>query len=78
MSQPTSERVDVALRATWEIEALMNAIISQNTDEMNGILIRGLAIRAKQLNNAAMSALDDEDHDMAELSEVVFGARVKA
>jgi hypothetical protein len=78
MSQPMNERADVAMRATWEIEALMNTIISQEPDDMNGILVRGLAIRAKQLNSAAMAALSDESHDIAELREVVFGVQVAA
>ncbi|THF64266.1 hypothetical protein [Pseudothauera rhizosphaerae] len=52
----------VALEAAWEIEALCNTLrnaVAPN-DDMEHLVVRGLALRIRELARAAMSATGDE------------------
>jgi len=59
----------VALKATWEIEALSELIRSGLPQLSDGehIAIKGLAIRIHQLNSVIMSALGDMGESVDEL-----------
>lgn len=70
----SEERVDVALQATWEIDGLLELIVRESQSlEAGNLALRGLAIRAKALNSAVMSALGEDDMPDATLRAAVSG-----
>lgn len=63
---------DIALRATWEIEALTNLMTSKSgQDDIDTyetlIAVKGLAVRIRQLNSILMSVIDDPSSDPEDL-----------
>lgn len=69
--------LEVALEATFEIEGLLQSLahhLPLPSTEPELYVIRGMALRAAQLNEAVMSALGDaEACDVEEIERKVFG-----
>ena len=67
-------RKDVALEATYQLEALlrMMACAVEGTDETSAI--RSLTIRAHQLNGILMSIVDSQVSDVGAMEVDVFGS----
>lgn len=81
----SQERCMIGLEATWEIEALNEAIVDlcdnlawpdMTQPELMSIRlkVRGLTARIEQLNSAAMSVLG-ADEATADLARCVYGRR---
>lgn len=77
----TADKVDAALSATWEIEALCDSgrdlaaglgAMDDAAASRAELKLRGLFARLGQLNSALMSVLDD-DIDVSDLQRKVFG-----
>lgn len=72
-------RSDVALEATYEIEALCNHAQNIIATELSGLdgpnyVMRGVIARIRELNSALMSALDDAAEATVHLQRVVVPA----
>ena len=66
-------RRTVALEAVWEIEALSNTLrdaVAPN-DDMEHLIVRGLAMRIKELSGAVMSALSDNAVETTDIGKAV-------
>ena len=75
-SSPLVPGRDVGLQATWEIAALMQALVNlypaPGTEDQRPFVLRGLALRASKLNSVVMSIFDDEWDD-GPMRKVVLG-----
>lgn len=69
----STHRRKVALEAVCEIEALSDTLRDAVTpnEHMEHLVVRGLAMRIKQLSGAVMSALDDDAVDTTQISKAV-------
>ena len=68
---PTGERVDIALQATYQIDALMNVLMKgalAPEDDTLPYLVQAVSARAHDLNSVIMSALNDDGETRASLN----------
>src|SRR4051794_15609968 len=82
----TEERARLALEATWQTDALLDAVLEAVESRWTGTeedvnvsarkyVVRGLIFRMRALNNAVMSILDDDRTD-AVLHKLVFDRKI--
>lgn len=70
-----SERHMLALQATWEIDALMEAALGRMPHDFDDDLaVRGMCIRTKQLASAIMDAMDENGSAIGEIHQSVHAA----
>lgn len=72
-------RLDLALFASWELEAISTALIeAAQSLEVRDLAIRGLSIRAQELSRVIMSALHDDLDPTEEIAARLTGLRAVA
>ena len=71
------ERLNAGLEAAWELEALASilpSLVPCTADSGPAhFAVRGIADRIRRLSCAAMSALSDDLHPLADLQRIVLG-----
>lgn len=70
------ERAALAREAAWEIESLADALVTAAQDlEAEHLWIRGASLRARQLAQLIMAALDDKQESTANIRQKLTGKR---
>ncbi len=70
----SSERLEIALHTTWEMESVGEALIAASQGFPSAdLVIRSLSIRVRELARIAMSALDDEEESVVEIRARLTG-----
>lgn len=67
-----SERAEMALHGTWEIEALAKVALEKLPNELENFVTRAMLRRVIELNSAMMSALDNDTITAEELGAVIY------
>lgn len=76
-----SIRGDISLAATYEIEALVSALLKLAGDDPldnTSLLVRGMGSRIRELNSVIMSAVGDDSEDESSLHYRLYGEALEA
>lgn len=67
------ERMDTALEATWEIEAVAGCLLREIPTDADSLHLRCLLRRIHKLNSTIMSLMGDDNHPTEDLRKIVHG-----